>query len=153
MKERTGTVSISGIGYEGVTVDELVSRLKASSVDVLVDVRLNAVSRKRGFSKRALSEALTLAGIDYKHFRALGNARDNRSGYAELTTTSALEARETFRTTLESEAAQEQINDLVDLARDHRVAVFCFESDGRHCHREQVIEAVDQHFIRELTGA
>ena len=47
--------SIFSIGYEGFTVDALVRRLVSARVTVLYDVRLNAVSRRPGFSKRALT--------------------------------------------------------------------------------------------------
>ena len=62
-----------GIGYEGLSVDQLVARLQADGIEVLVDVRMTPLSRKPGFSKRALSEALSAAGIRYVHDRRLGN--------------------------------------------------------------------------------
>jgi len=52
----TGT--IVSIGYEGRSLDEFVQALKGHRVDVLIDVRLTPISRKKGFSKTALSEAL-----------------------------------------------------------------------------------------------
>ena len=63
---------VIGIGYEGENVDSLVAKLLAWKIAVLVDVRLNAISRKRGFSKRSLSEALDAVGITYVHLPNLG---------------------------------------------------------------------------------
>src|SRR6478609_1630184 len=99
-------MSITGIGYEGLTVDALVSRLRLRGVTTLVDVRLNAISRKRGFSKKALGTALEQAGIAYLHRPALGNERDNRPGYAELASVTAQEARNRYRIGLRTPDAE-----------------------------------------------
>jgi Domain of unknown function DUF488 len=41
-------------GYEGMSVDAFVRRLKASVIEAVLDVRTNPLSRKPGFSKRAM---------------------------------------------------------------------------------------------------
>lgn len=135
-------MGITGIGYEGLDLDAFVSKLRVRGVSTLVDVRLNAISRKKGFSKRALSAALAESGIEYLHMPALGNQRDNRAGYGELESIAAHEVRDRFRGTLESEAAVAALDELAELARGGDVVVFCYEQDERHCHREQVIEQV-----------
>ena len=66
------------VGYEGRSVDELVDALVEAGVSVLVDVRENAISRKRGLSKRLLAEKLEARGITYVHEPTLGNPRDNQ---------------------------------------------------------------------------
>ena len=48
------------IGYEGRAIDEYMNLLLENHVKVLCDVRKNPISRKRGFSKTALSEELNL---------------------------------------------------------------------------------------------
>ena len=68
--------NIIGIGYEGINIDELVLSLKERNVTALVDVRLNAISRKPGFSKKRLEGAVSAAGIKYEHLRVLGNPKD-----------------------------------------------------------------------------
>lgn len=55
------------VGYEGRELDTFVDDLVAQRVQVLVDVRLNPISRKRGFSKTRLTEALWAAGTGLKH--------------------------------------------------------------------------------------
>lgn len=136
-------MSVTGIGYEGLTLETLVSRLRLHSVDVLVDVRLNAISRKRGFSKKSLAAALDEAGIDYQHLPALGNERDNREGYSEVGSNSGNHARAKFRDSLEDATALEALREIATLSLTKKVVVFCFEQDETHCHREQVIEAVN----------
>jgi hypothetical protein len=92
---------VVGVGYEGQELDEFLSSLVGLGVRTLVDVRLTPISRKRGFSKRALAEAAESVGIEYEHLRSLGNPKDNRTGFAggpdELT-----EARARYRGLLET---------------------------------------------------
>ena len=66
------------IGYQGSTVSDFVERLRAASVDRVVDVRELPLSRRPGFSKSQLAATLTSAGIGYEHVRALGNPKANR---------------------------------------------------------------------------
>src|ERR1039458_1711404 len=72
---------IYSIGYEGFEVDGLIEFLMSKGVSMLVDVRLNAVSRKPGWSKFSLLAALEQAGIEYRHERLLGNPKDNRDSF------------------------------------------------------------------------
>jgi Protein of unknown function, DUF488 len=51
------------VGYEGRSIDELVDALPGAGVERLVDVRELPLSRRRGFSKTALGDALRRAGI------------------------------------------------------------------------------------------
>lgn len=54
---------IYSVGYEGMTLDGLIDRLTDARVCVLVDVRLNPISRKPGFSRVRLAKALEEAGV------------------------------------------------------------------------------------------
>ncbi|GAA5153319.1 DUF488 domain-containing protein [Microbacterium pseudoresistens] len=131
-----------GVGYEGLTVDQLVARLKAEGVEVLVDVRLTPLSRKPGLSKRALSAALAAEDIRYIHDRRLGNPKENRSAYADAESDAGIAARARYRAQINSGDGADAVRDLATLAKEKVVAVLCFEADQAHCHREQVIAAV-----------
>ncbi len=131
-----------GIGYEGLIVDQVVAQLQAEGVDVLVDVRMTPLSRKPGFSKRALSEALSAAGIRYVHDRRLGNPKDNRAAYGDASSDAGATARARYRELITSGDGADAVRDLAALSEEHTVAVLCFEADQTHCHREQVIAAV-----------
>jgi uncharacterized protein (DUF488 family) len=133
---------LSGIGYQGRSVDDLITELERRGVTVLADVRLNALSRKPGFSKRALSTALERAGIRYVHLRSLGNERDNRAGYAETDTAAGDSARDRYRAGLSGPEASEALAYLESVSDSEKVAVFCFEADEAHCHRQQVLTAM-----------
>ncbi|TQK97553.1 helix-turn-helix protein [Streptomyces puniciscabiei] len=68
-------------GYEGRDIDSFVASLLDSRIDVVADVRLTPISRKKGFSKTRLGQALAEAGIEYTHLRGLGNPKENRAPF------------------------------------------------------------------------
>lgn len=131
-----------GIGYQGREAPDLIAELRADAVTTVVDVRLNPVSRRYGFAKTRLADALAAAGIGYLHLRDLGNPRENRAGFADLTGHQGGAARERYARLLREPAARAALGRVAGLSAIERVAVLCFEADGATCHRAQVIEAV-----------
>ncbi|MFI7350161.1 DUF488 family protein [Streptomyces sp. NPDC049936] len=126
-------------GYEGRDIDSFVASLLDSRIDVVADVRLTPISRKKGFSKTRLGEALAEAGIEYTHLRGLGNPKDNRAPFWD----GRLDVgRARFRGVLRSEEAQTDLERLAEHARQARVAVLCFEKDESRCHRQVVLDTV-----------
>lgn len=131
---------VLSVGYEGQTLDSFISIVQERGVEVLFDVRLNAISRKRGFSKTALSTALRAVGVEYVHLPELGNPKTNRDGYRHGMTSAGIPARDHFRSLLTSAAA---VSALDRIATERRLsAVFCFEASRHHCHRDQILDAV-----------
>lgn len=133
------TVNIVSIGYEGMTADQLIDTLVAADVTCLADVRLNAISRKAGLSKTRLSERLSDVSIVYRHFRSLGNPRDNREPFHSGDLQVGIEK---YRVGLSAEAAQESLQELAEIGETGVLAVLCFERDHRSCHRQVVIDEV-----------
>lgn len=146
-------MNATSIGYEGRSLDDVISALRLKNVDLVVDVRLNAISRKRGFSKTALREGLESAGIGYVHLPSLGNARENRAGYSEVGTSNGERARDTFRERLSCAEARSALDHVEKLTLQRRIALFCFEHEESHCHREQLLEALRLRSARELASA
>lgn len=131
--------TVATIGYEGTTLPALLEALHTAGVALLVDVRAVARSRRPGFAKTRLAAALAEAGIGYRHLRGLGTPADGRAAaragrYAVM--------QDIFRTHLTTAEAQTDLADLAELAIAQRVALLCFESDPRHCHRLLVAEAL-----------
>jgi uncharacterized protein (DUF488 family) len=135
---------VIGVGYEGKNLRGFVDEMRAAGVRLVVDVRLNAASRKAGFSKRSLAAALQDAGIGYEHAPELGNPKPNRAGFAgspaELNA-----ARSRYRQIVAGGAAADRIATIAAATATGLVAVLCFEADGRRCHRSVVIGAVLDH--------
>lgn len=130
-----------GVGYEGKAADTFIRELVASGTQLLVDVRLNPISRKRGFSKRALAAALADAGISYCHAPQLGNPVWNRPGFAG-TPQEVRAARERFGGMLANEEAGAALRQIADSAACGVVAVMCVEADDRSCHRYVILSEV-----------
>ena len=135
MSTATETAAFVSVGYQEHDIDYFVSLLVDNDVDVLVDVRLNAISRKRGFSKTALSNALTDAGIEYRHERQLGNPKENREPFRQ----GLASARSRYLTQL-SNGAKGIYDEVVALASTSRVALLCYERDHAECHRSCIID-------------
>lgn len=69
------------IGYEGHSPESLTMVLRKARIERLVDIRELPLSRKAGFSKRALAAGMQHAGIEYTHLKALGTPRAVRHAY------------------------------------------------------------------------
>lgn len=133
------THRIVSIGYEGRTIESFVVELQRAGVQTVADVRLNAISRKAGFSKTRLRDALAAVGIDYVHLRSLGNPRENRQPFWDGRLE---EGRRVFRDILTTPDAAAALRELGTLARDRVVAVLCFENDVERCHRKVILDQV-----------
>lgn len=132
--------SIATIGYEGATVASFLEALRADGVQLLVDVRAVASSRRPGFAKTRLATNLADAGIDYLHLRALGTPADGR---AAARAGRHDEMRAIFTAHLATPDAQAALATLADIARGgKRVCLLCFEADPAHCHRSMVADAL-----------
>lgn len=135
--------NVLGWGYEGRTVEEMLSTLRTWDATTVIDVRLNPISRKPGFSRKSLSAKLHEAGIDYRHLRALGNPTDNRPGFAEPGSAQAEVAHARFNDEILGTAdAQASLAEIERLAEQGVVVLLCFESSASCCHRSLVMDAL-----------
>ena len=139
--------NVVGVGYEGLDVDGLLSRLQLRSVATVVDVRLNPISRKRGMSKNALRDRLLAGGIGYEHLPALGNPRENRDGFSEVAGSTAQAARDTYDALLTTDAAAVALSRVLELAEAGTVALLCFGKDETRCHRQRVLAALRSRLV------
>ncbi|GAA1150469.1 DUF488 domain-containing protein [Kribbella jejuensis] len=143
-----GRSEILSIGYEGRSQQDLLATLTSHGVTVVVDVRLNPISRKPGLSKTRLAEALAAAGIEYRHLKALGNPRTNRSPFHEGR---IAEGCDEFRKLLAAPEAESALQQIVNASRHTKLAVLCFEKSHDHCHRQIVVDEVDSRESRDIT--
>ncbi len=134
------------IGYEQSRPDAVLAALKNARVQILVDTRAVAASRKPGFSKRALSAALDEAGIAYLHLQKLGTPADGRTaaraGRMEI-------LWRIYDKHLKTPDAIEDMDALLALVGSgKRICLLCFEREPSHCHRSRIAE-----IVHERTGA
>ncbi len=123
---------LATIGYEGSTQGEVIARLKAHGVELLLDVRAVASSRKAGFSKTLLSAGLEEAGVAYLHLRDLGTPKEGRQAARAGRTG---EMRRIFQNHMETEASQAALGVALEAAARRRTCLLCFEREHHECHR------------------
>lgn len=122
------------VGYEGLRLQELILSLQANGIKALIDIREYPVSRKPGFSKRALSQALCRNGIGYEHWQNLGAPRGIRqalkqTGDWQVYSRDYLELLGSLSGILRNLAVR---------AEQTTLCLLCFERDYRECHRSLV---------------
>lgn len=129
--------SIFTIGYEGTELGAFLDTLVATEVEHLVDIRDVPVSRKRGFSKSSLSDALAATGISYTHLKALG---DPKSGRDAMKCGDYATFLSIYSQHIAGETAQLALADAAAIARTSVTVLLCFERNPKHCHRTIVAE-------------
>lgn len=132
---------ISTIGYEGTNIDTFVEFLIENEIETLVDVRELPLSRKKGFSKNRLREALNGVGIDYVHIRKLGDPKEGRlaaraGDYRKF--------RNIFSNHMASPAGQAGLAELEEIVKSTRACLLCFERCHEGCHRSIVVDNLSQ---------
>ena len=127
------TKQVFTIGYEGAELDRFLAALQDAGVATLADVRAVALSRKRGFSKSALRDALAGRDIGYEHFRALGTPKEGRQ--AARAGDGETMRRIYCREVLDTPPAQDAFEELAALAQAKPICLLCFERDPANCHR------------------
>lgn len=133
------------IGYEQVSSNAVLDTLSKAGVELLVDVRAVAASRRAGFSKSQLAAGVASRDIGYLHLRGLGTPAEGRQA---ARTGHYDEMRRIFSDHLQTPTAQEQLDELTALVKSgRRVCLLCFERHPEHCHRmiiaEMICERVD----------
>jgi uncharacterized protein (DUF488 family) len=131
-------VKIFTVGYEGLELEVFLRQLRRAGVRLVVDVRDMPLSRKRGFSKTALSAALSAAGMGYLHVRSLGCPKAIRDQYRVDRDWKAYTAAFLKHLRKQSQAVRE----LADLCEEQSASLLCYEADAGLCHRTYVARAV-----------
>lgn len=136
---KTKRTTLATIGYETADLADFIATLRAASVTRLIDVRELAISRRKGFAKRALSAALADAGIDYIHLRGLGDPKEGRQA---ARAGDVVRFRGVFARHMRTEVARADLRRAADLVAEGGACLMCFERDHSACHRTIVAQAL-----------
>lgn len=131
-------MTVFTIGYEGLDIDTFISILADHGIDTVVDIRELPLSRKPGFSKKALASVLNLSGMDYVHIIELGCPKPVRDRYRE----DGSWKRYTNGFLKHLKTQQVAIAELSELVSSSNCALLCYEADFNFCHRSMVAKAV-----------
>ena len=126
--------SVFSLGYEKRTIEEMIALLKDNKIQLVVDIREKAISRKKGFSKNTLKDTLQKEGIDYLHIPQLGSPSDIRK---------ELKKNWDYQTFFEKYERhilkfEKHIDKIKELAISKNTAILCFERKSNACHRSIV---------------
>ena len=120
------------IGYEATTMGEFLDALTKAGVERVIDVRAVPNSRRPGFSKTPLRNALAEVGIDYVHLRALGTPSDGRTA---ARAGRHKDLKRIYAAQLDLPEAIVAAGQMRDLAAEKPSALLCYERDPAGCHR------------------
>jgi uncharacterized protein (DUF488 family) len=130
------------IGYEQAKPDAVLGELKRAKVDLLVDTRAVAASRRPGFSKRQLAASLDEAGIACIHLQKLGTPAQGRQAAPSATST-----RSGASTTSTSGRRRRRPRSANCWRWSNRASasvfcLLCYERDPNECHRSRIAALV-----------
>ena len=128
------------IGYELAKPDAVLGELKRAKIDILVDTRAVAASRRPGFSKKQLAASLDDEGISYLHFQKLGTPAEGRTAARAGDTDTLWKIYDKHIKTREAQAALDELLTLIKSKK--RVALLCYCRDPKACHRSRIVANV-----------
>ena len=149
LTERTMPFPVATIGYQLATVPAFLQALQDAGVELLIDVRAVASSRRAGFAKTALAANLESVGIEYLHLRSLGTPADGRAAARAGKHERMREVFSAHLNTLDAQDGLWRLGEIVESGR--KVALMCFEADHRECHRTLVADALGEHHAITVT--
>ena len=125
------------IGYQGRTIDELISILINRGINFLADVRKDPYSRyKKEFNKNILANKLAESKIKYSHISDLGVKRAERQKLKQTG-----DYQNYFKSYEESLTVHpELLFELAELSNEHNICLMCFERDYTKCHRQVIAD-------------
>ena len=135
------------IGYEGADISQFFETLRECGIQRVIDIRDVPVSRKRGFSKRALCAALEQEGISYCHLKPLGDPKAGRDAMRRGDYQTFLEI---YNAHLALDVGQFALRNAIDLACEKSSVLLCFERSPKGCHRTIVANEMRKHMDFEV---
>lgn len=133
-------MNLATIGYEQKTLPQVIDELKRAKVEIVIDVRAVAASRRPGFSKTVLRESLADLGIGYLHLRDLGTPKAGREA---ARAGRPAEMRRIFEAHLETPQAHGALEAVLGETLARRACLLCYEADPACCHRAIIAERLE----------
>ncbi len=135
------------VGHSTRTLEEFVHLLQAHGVTCVVDVRTVPRSRHNPqFNKASLPKALKKTGLRYLHMPELGGLRHAKprslnSGWRNVSFRG-------YADYMQTPEFAKAIDELIELAKQERIAIMCAEAVPWRCHRSLIGDALIVRGIR-----
>jgi len=130
---------LATIGYENAALVDFIATLQLAKISQLVDVRELPISRRKGFSKNALSDALSKVGIAYVHLKGLGDPKPGREAARAGNKGAFVRI---FSAHLKTVVAQTDLAVAIEFATSGGACLMCYERAHQDCHRSLVAVAI-----------
>jgi uncharacterized protein (DUF488 family) len=129
------------IGHSTRTLKEFIGLLQAHTVSLVADVRTIPRSRHNPqFNKDSLPGELKKAGLGYVHMPGLGGLR-----HAKLNSLNVGWRNASFRgyaDYMQTPEFETSLDELIQLAKQERIAIMCAEAVPWRCHRSLIADAL-----------
>ncbi len=141
------TIHVYTIGHSTYPIDEFIRILKRFEIEEVVDVRTIPKSRHNPqFNKDDLREQLLDHAIGYIHLAGLGGLRHTTKTSVNTAWKNA--SFRGFADYMQTPEFTVALNELIDHAKEKRVAIMCAEAVPWRCHRSLIGDAL---LIRNVT--
>jgi uncharacterized protein (DUF488 family) len=133
--------SVLTIGHSTHALEFFIRMLKAHEVTMIVDIRTVPRSKHNPqFNKETLPEKLGAVGIGYKHMSGLGGLRhplpdSQNTGWKN-------NSFRGFADYMQTEEFEDNLNTLINIAAQGRIALMCAEAVPWRCHRSLIADAL-----------
>ena len=136
-------MTIYTIGFTKKTAEQFFETLKASAIELLIDIRLNNRSQLAGFTKDGDIQYFLnhLCGIDYIHCEEFAPSKELLSGYQKKEISWEDYEKEYARIMEKRDACHKFLNRFSDR---ERICLLCSEPTPEHCHRRLFAEMIVQ---------
>jgi uncharacterized protein (DUF488 family) len=136
-RDKTGIMTM---GYEGLSIDEFMMKLIDDKINVLVDVRNNPWSMKYGFTGKSLNILCEKIGIKYLGMPEVGIPGELRKNLKSKDDYDALFKR--YRKFIAKK--DRELDTLLQIGKQKKIALMCFEKDPEMCHRTILAEELER---------
>src|ERR1035437_6575604 len=139
--KKAPSLVVMTIGHSTRTLGEFIGLLQAHAVTRVVDVRTIPRSwHNPQFNKDSLPDSLKKAGLSYVHLPGLGGLRHAKPDSINVGWRNAsFRGYADFMQTPEFELG---LGELIQMARQKRVAIMCAEAVPWRCHRSLIADAL-----------
>ena len=129
------------IGHSTRTLEEFIGLLQRHAVSRVIDVRTVPRSRHNPqFNKASLPGSLKKAGLSYVHLPGLGGLRDARRDSLNLGWHNA--SFRGYADYMQTPEFEKSLEELVQWAKQDRIALMCAEAVPWRCHRSLIADAL-----------
>lgn len=135
------SLMVMTIGHSTRTLSGFIGLLQAHAVTRVVDVRTIPRSwHNPQFNKDSLPDSLQQAGLSYVHLPGLGGLRHTKPDSINMGWRNA--SFRGYADYMQTPEFEQSLGELVQMARQERVAIMCAEAVPWRCHRSLIADAL-----------